>query len=371
MSFRFKLGTQVLCRTGAQEWSAGKVVDHNYREDDWPPGRTAPYQVELEEGGRLIFVPRDTDELCRLLEPAWWGEILSKPASHFASNPSASVLQMLCDEMGNGNVNETDHQGRSALVEVARLNWLNGAIMLIQMKADPNLGNKTRTNPLHLAAISGVSVIETLIDGKADPNCQDVDPEFDPEFTSKTFGNRVVHRTPLHYACLEGNTEAVSVLIKAGATLDIPDAQFKTPLHLAIEEEKASIIEVLLRSKADTNLGNQEEGMQTSSLIVAARKGDSKLVAMLIEASAGIDHKGKQGMTALHMAARGGHVDTVQVLLEAGADKTVKSQCGTALELARTKGNAELLQVFGESCLPAVRNISSLDASQKAALFLE
>merc|ERR1712070_1093189 len=112
-----------------------------------------------------------------------------------------------------------------------------------------------------------------LIEAKANLDCQDIDPDFDPDFTSKTFGDRLQHRTPLHYACFEGESEAASLLIKSGAKLDVPDAQFKTPLHLAIEEEHESVVEILLQSKADVNLGNIQDGMQTSPLVVASMKG--------------------------------------------------------------------------------------------------
>jgi len=166
-------------------------------------------------------------------------------------------------------------------------------------------------------------------------------------------------------------------LIKSGATIDCQDAQYKTPLHLAIEEENESTITTLLQAKADVNLGNIQDGMQTSSLVVASHKGKAGLVEKLIEAKANLDQQGKQGMTALHMAARGGHTTIVKALIAAGADQNLTNQSGTtALELARKKdkGDGELVQLFGESFQPPardVKHISTLDAAQKAALFLE
>ena len=61
---RFAVGERVCCRTGAIEWSPGTVVALRYREEHWPEGRSAPYQIELDDGG-LIFAPRDSDELIR------------------------------------------------------------------------------------------------------------------------------------------------------------------------------------------------------------------------------------------------------------------------------------------------------------------
>ena len=56
------MGTKVLCRTGAQEWSAGVIVAllsllHSTH-----------YQVKLDEGP-LILVPVDNDQLCKKLVP--------------------------------------------------------------------------------------------------------------------------------------------------------------------------------------------------------------------------------------------------------------------------------------------------------------
>ena len=45
-------------------WAPGKVVALWYREDNWPPGQMAPYQVQLDDA-RLIFAPQDFDQVIR------------------------------------------------------------------------------------------------------------------------------------------------------------------------------------------------------------------------------------------------------------------------------------------------------------------
>ena len=69
---RFAVDTRVVCRTDSG-WKVGKVTAINYRQDHWPAGRTAPYQVELEDGFGLgpvyIFAPVDNDSLIRLSRP--------------------------------------------------------------------------------------------------------------------------------------------------------------------------------------------------------------------------------------------------------------------------------------------------------------
>ena len=49
---------------------------------------------------------------------------------------------------------------------------------------------------------------------------------------------------------------------------------------------------------------------------------------VLIEAGADVNKQGEHGRTALHMAAAWGHADTVQLLLENGANPTIVDEAG-------------------------------------------
>jgi len=132
----------------------------------------------------------------------------------------------------------------------------------------------------------------------------------------------VEHRTPLHYTCLGQDADSAALaamLIKADAQVDNQDVQFKPLLHLAIEGLD-DIIDLLLSGRADVNLGNMESGMNNSPLMDAAKAGNQKLVGKLITARADISKQGKQRMSVLHLAARGGHAMVVQDLIEARSD---------------------------------------------------
>jgi len=60
---RFQVGSRVQCKTG-QGWVDGTVVKLWYREERFPPGRYAPYQVKLDSGIK-IFAPMDDDKVVR------------------------------------------------------------------------------------------------------------------------------------------------------------------------------------------------------------------------------------------------------------------------------------------------------------------
>src|ERR1051326_5814064 len=67
----------------------------------------------------------------------------------------------------------------------------------------------------------------------------------------------------------------------------------------------------------------------------AARKGQTKQVASLLDRGAPIDSAEKDGRTALMLAAQRGHVDTVKLLLDRGAKGEARDRQGwTAYGLA-------------------------------------
>lgn len=371
---RFEVGTKVLCRIGREEWAAGHVYHVRYREPCWPPGQTVPYQVLLESGD-LMCVPEDTDELCRLLVPPWWEEALSLACASLHVAPDGPQLEILREKMTKESVDDQDHEGHTALMGAVSLNWQEAVLELLALKADVNISDKSSKHPLHFAVSHGVGMMKVLIDFQADVNCQDMDPDFDPNCSSKSFGDRRAHRTPMHYACLKYDPEVLALLVNSGAKLDIQDSQFKTPLHLAIEEHNWNVVDALLQHKADVNLGNMESGLHNFPLMDAAKVGNRELTIKLIAARAEINKQGKQGMSALHLAARGGHTTIVAALLEAHADTMQESQCGTALHLAQKNGRLDLLKLLAagnDTSAGAATEVplKSLDAQERAALFI-
>jgi len=367
VTYRFNVGTRVLCRT--DEWLAGTIIKLNYREPDWPRRETVPYQVQLDDGD-LIFVPEDVEVLCKKLIEPWWVPILEKRSGRFVHTDVVEQFRKACMSK---DVNERNHKGQSALLEAVRLNWAVGVETLIQMQADVNIVDDKKLSALHLACMRGMPVVVgILMKARANPNCQDNDPDHDPEFKSTTFGLRLQHRTPLHYCCLDGYLEIARLLLQGTADLNVQDAQFKAPVHLAIEEGHDAIIDLLLQSGAAVDLCTLESGMKNSPLMDAAHTGKHVLAEKLIRAGADVNKVGKQDMAALHLAARRGDSNMVKLLLEARADTTLESKCGTALNLAKKKGSAEVLQLFGVKAEDARQDMKRprLDDALRAVLYM-
>lgn len=112
------------------------------------------------------------------------------------------------------------------------------ALAAIAAGADVNNVDASASTPLCLAAcFSGGEVVKALIDGKAEVNY--VQP-------SNGF-------TPLHNAANWGNTDAVKILLAAGADVKIKDKFGRPILTVALACVKLDLIKLLVEAGADPN----------------------------------------------------------------------------------------------------------------------
>lgn len=85
-----------------------------------------------------------------------------------------------------------------------------------------------------------------------------------------------------------------------------------------------------------------------SALLEAAERGDAeKCHELLVARACPQDAADKAGMTAMHRAAKAGHVETVETLLELQLDDEARDKKGrTALHLAAAAGRIEVLELL-------------------------
>ena len=95
----------------------------------------------------------------------------------------------------------------------------------------------------------------------------------------------------------------------------------------ACKSNRLTVLERLVRSGARLDA----DPYRGTPLIWAAVRNHAETVAWLLDNGANINHKGTfgglthgQGITALHMAAQCGHMPVVKLLLERGADRSIK-----------------------------------------------
>jgi ankyrin repeat protein len=124
--------------------------------------------------------------------------------------------------------------------------------------------------------------------------------------------------TPLLWAVNSANLEIARALIAAKANLDAANEFGVTPLLHASGTGDAAMAELLLRSGANPSKAHPEG---QTPLLAAARSGSVATVRHLLARGVDVNHaESFQKTTALMWAAAEGHIDVVDLLLEAGAD---------------------------------------------------
>jgi uncharacterized protein len=220
--------------------------------------------------------------------------------------------------------------------------------------------NKGGFTPLHYAAREGcLACVQYLLEAHADPDSEDPDRE-----------------TPLLLALENLHFDTAAVLVKGGADLDKWDLFGRSPVYMAADvstlplkgngamavlpsPDKLTAVDVgrmMLERGANPNIQlkrrppyrdvPQDRGGDTmlaqgaTPLLRAARGGDNKFVALLLEYKALVDLPSKEGITPLMAAAgvdygsrvtRGrnrtdeGVLATMDLLIKAGANVNARS----------------------------------------------
>ena len=139
--------------------------------------------------------------------------------------------------------------------------------------------------------------------------------------------------TPLMIAAHHNNLEALQILLKNGADVNLQSSEGVTALTIAIAKDHVAIFERLLEYSADINfVDNNGETM----LFKCAAKGNIKGLLKLERMGANIDNRNNNGDTPLMAAAQYGHVDVVKYLWKMCAQLDTKNLDGcTALDIAR------------------------------------
>lgn len=139
---------------------------------------------------------------------------------------------------------------------------------------------------------------------------------------------------PLMLAVRTGSLKAAEALAKAPKVqVDPRNANDETPLMLAALRGHTDLVRTLIARDADVN----KTGW--TPLHYAATNGHLAIIQLLIETHAYIDAESPNGTTPLMMAAHYGTPQAVRLLLDEGADPTLKNQQGlSAIDFAQ-RGN--------------------------------
>lgn len=230
---------------------------------------------------------------------------------------------------------------------------------------------------------------------------------------------------PLIEACRKGDIDQVQRLVELGASLNSTDKNGLFPLKMAAHKGNLTLLKYLLGDGADVNfqpsywpaitnskteeialfllesgtdLDRHRKGkhgmlVSDSLFFVAARNGWKTLLARVYKSESGPDQRLSNGRTPLYGAARGGHLETVRMLLSWGAEVDVSdddgftpligaccsSQLNTATELIsagadpshQTKSGKTVLTVTVSRCWNPFVNYRERDTMPILELLME
>lgn len=145
----------------------------------------------------------------------------------------------------------------------------------------------------------------------------------------------------LYKAVTMGDREEVSRWLAKGAEADTADPSGMTLLMMAAFNGQLDMVELLLKSGARVDLRNRQGD---SALVLAALKGHLPVVERLVKAGATLDQK---GWTALHYASFEGRTDVVNYLVRRGVNiDALAPNDSTALMLAARNGHMETVKAL-------------------------
>ena len=280
---------------------------------------------------------------------------------------SKEVLQTIIDH--GADVNATNKQNVTALWIACDKRNADAINVLLKAGADTNIAINDPGGTCLMRAVykdCSKEVLQSIIDHGADVNA-----------TNK---QKV---TALWIACTKNSTDAINVLLKAGANTNIllddhgstclmcavandcskevlqaiidhggkvndTDKQNVTSLRIACGKSNTDAINVLLKAGADTNIALNDSG-GTYLMYALHRDCSKEVLQAIINYGADVNATDNQNVTALWIACGKSNIDAINVLLNAGADTNIalNDSGGTCLMYALYKDcSKEVLQAI-------------------------
>jgi ankyrin repeat protein len=177
---------------------------------------------------------------------------------------------------------------------------------------------------IHAVKMDDESQVKSLLARGVDPNM--IEPERGD--------------SALTLALREGSMKVFKALLDArNINIELKSRNGDNPLMVAAYKENKPAVEALLAKGAEVN----HPGW--TALHYGAAVGNNDIVRILLEKSAYIDAESPNKTTPIMMAARGGHINTVKLLLDQGADATLKNERGmNAIDFAKNHNHKDIAE---------------------------
>ncbi|KAK2196957.1 bifunctional Ankyrin repeat/Ankyrin repeat-containing domain superfamily [Babesia duncani] len=241
-----------------------------------------------------------------------------------------------------------DSQGHT----VAHVAAAGGNLNVLQslITASPSLAHMTDNNgetPLFYAIRAAEGMLDAIKTESKNPASNHVDclllllGHCGPNSTSNTGASA------LHVAAELGDLAICRILLDNNANANIY-TEYGTPLTISVIRGYTDITKLLLNHGCNPDATPSDGSQNTSNfpppLVFASSAGKVDLVQMLLQKGANVNIGDAEGWTGLHCAAEYGHLDIVKLLVDNGADCSIKIQGKTAYDLAVENSNANVAE---------------------------
>ncbi|KII67326.1 Transient receptor potential cation channel subfamily A member 1 [Thelohanellus kitauei] len=221
----------------------------------------------------------------------------------------AAITELL--EYHNVDIEAKDGQGMTPLHYAAEQGCPRIAKILIDHKANLMASNKFDMTPLHLACEEGHPEVASLILSELKENSPGTLKNYINAKDKNSF-------SALHYAATSGVVELVSLLLEYGAecTFD-QQTDYASPLHLACVSNQLDIVKLLVEN--NLNIVDVKNQNQETPLMIAASLNRTDILNYLLQHKLDIESIDNDQDTALFFACKKDHLESVKILLGAGA----------------------------------------------------
>ncbi len=244
------------------------------------------------------------------------------------------------------SVNAAEADGTTALHWTSYRDDVDSADLLIRAGAQVNAANDLGVTPLWTASLNGSdAMVRRLLSAGANPNAA-----------------LLAGETPVMVAARSGNPLVVEQLIAKGANVNAHGARNQTALMWATSQKHPDVVKILLAHGADVHTRSDKwsqvmavpphgyppynkdipAGSETA-LMFAARVGDLESMQLLVAAGADVNDADAWGVSATSLSAHSGYRDLVTFLLEHGANPNAAAPGFSALHTAIMRRDEQMV----------------------------
>jgi ankyrin repeat protein len=284
---------------------------------------------------------------------------------HDAVRLGAYDVQIILVRRG-ANIEVRDNEGNTPLLLAVRMGNFRSAEHIITSGGDITTRNNSGDTALHMAVRDERSdLVALLLQNNAPIYSQNADG--DSPFTialsfqddrNQSGASRMVAtllnagrvriaddegRGPLHIAVLRNmNVSKLEIIVNQGGRVNSVEREGRTPLRLAVDMGNWEAAKYLVSAGSDV-FAVARDGRSPAE--IALGRGAAAIRAVF--SGKAITARDSSGNTVLHYAARNGNRDLVSLLLELGADRTIRNTAGeSAADIAERWGNTAAVSLL-------------------------